>query len=217
MGLFGKSKKKDPKKLVREWMATIRKEGRTLDRDIQGIEKEEDKVKISLRSAVKRQENNICTVFAKQLVESEKMKMKINKAKVHLKSVEYNLNNQIAAVRASGALEKSNEVMKSMSKLVKISSLSKTMKDMSKEMMKMGLIEESVEAEFDNLDVDDEFDEQAQRQVDKILWDITGGQMGRGPPAIADAFPVPIMTKAGKRSTVDKERPSSRLIAEALG
>jgi len=63
--------------------------------DSAGLEKEEEKLKQSVKAALKRNDKNLCVVLSKQLLMSQKTKLKISRAKMHLKLVESNLNNQL--------------------------------------------------------------------------------------------------------------------------
>ncbi|CAG2111508.1 unnamed protein product, partial [Medioppia subpectinata] len=51
MGLFGKDQSKSPKEQVREWTSRLRKQQFLLDRQIRGIQREEEKVKLELKKA----------------------------------------------------------------------------------------------------------------------------------------------------------------------
>ncbi|CAG2182453.1 unnamed protein product, partial [Oppiella nova] len=87
-------------------------------------------------------------------------------------------------------MEKSASVMKSMQSLVKVQEISHVMQDMSREMMKAGIIEEMIEETLDDqLDTDDQLEEEAQQEVDKVLWELTAGQLGAAPAALTDTLP----------------------------
>lgn len=189
MGLFGKTPQRDPKELVREWSAKMRKEGRTLDRQIRSIQREEEKIKQSLKIAAKKNEVDVCKVLAKEIVQARKAVNRIYTAKANIKSCEMNMKNQAAMLRVSGAMEKSSEVMKAMQALIKIPEIQQTMQEMSKEMMKAGLIEEMMEDTFESLEDQEELDEAAQEEIDKVLQDITAGVLGKAPDKVPDALP----------------------------
>ena len=142
MGLFGKSKAPDPKLQVQEWSKKIRKEGYQLDRQINGIKREELKVTKSIKEAAKRGDKDVCRVLAKEVVQSRKAVNRLYTAKANLSSVDMQMKAQASQLRVAGALQQSGEVMKCMQQLVKIPELQKTMMEMSKEMMKAGILEE---------------------------------------------------------------------------
>lgn len=162
-----------------------------MDRQILGIQREEEKIKRSLKDAAKKGDKDVCRILAKEVVRSRKAIGKIHSAKAQIKSVEYSMNQQLATLRLSGSLQKSAEVMKSMQDLVKVSDVAASMRELSKEMMKAGLIEEMVDDAFETMDDQEELEEEAQEEVDKILWELTAGKLGEAPDAVRDSLPVP--------------------------
>ncbi|CAG0881133.1 unnamed protein product [Cyprideis torosa] len=198
MGLFGKSK--PPKEQVNEWCHKIRKEGYTLDRQIRGIQREEEKVKRSLREAAKKGDKDVCLILAKELLRSRKAINRIHVAKANLNSIQMQMKNQLATLRVAGAMQRSTEVMQGMQQLIRMPEISATMQEMSREMMKAGIIEEMMEETMeDALGDTDEMEEEAQEEVDKILWEVTAGALGRAPAAVSDSLPVPSAAAAEKR------------------
>ncbi|XP_055927840.1 charged multivesicular body protein 3-like [Argiope bruennichi] len=188
MGLFGKNEK-PPKEQVREWTSKLRKEQFQLDRQIRAIKREEDKVKKSLKDAAKRGDTDVCKVLAKEIIRARKAINRIHTSKAQINSVQMSMNHQLATLRVAGSLEKSTEVMKHMEKLVKIPEISRTMQEMSKEMMKAGIIEEMIEDTLEGLDDQDELEEEAQEEIDKVLWELTAGQLGTAPAAVSESLP----------------------------
>lgn len=188
MGLFGKNDK-PPKDQVREWTSKLRKEQFQLDRQIRAIKREEDKVKKSLKDAAKRGDTDVCKILAKEIIRARHAINRIHTSKAQINSVHMSMNHQLATLRVAGSMEKSTEVMKAMEKLVKIPEISRTMQEMSKEMMKAGIIEEMIEDTLEGLDDQDELEEEAQQEVDKVLWELTAGQLGTAPAAVSESLP----------------------------
>jgi len=58
------------------------------------IQREEEKVKRSLKDAAKKGDRDVCRILAKEVVRAKKSVNKINAAKAQLKSVEYNMSQQ---------------------------------------------------------------------------------------------------------------------------
>lgn len=189
MGLFGKSQGRDPKDLVQEWTGKMRKESRQVDRQIRGIQREEEKVKQSLKAAAKKGDKEVCTILAKEIVRARKATNKLYVSKAQINSVILSMRNQLATVRMAGTLQKSTEVMQSMQKLIKVPEIAHTMQEMSKEMMRAGIIEEMMEDAMSGMEDQDELEEEAQEEVDKVLWEITAGQLGKAPAAVSDTLP----------------------------
>ena len=190
MGLFGKSKPADPKEQVNEWCKKIRKEGYNLDRQINAIKREEAKVTRSLKEAAKKGDKESCQILAKELINSRKAVTKLYTAKANLNSVQMQMKSQLATVKVAGTLQTSAEVMKSMSQLVKLPEIQKSMMELSREMMKAGVIEEMMDDVMEPLGEEEEMEEAAQEEIDKIILEITTGKLKDAPRAVADTLPA---------------------------
>uniref|UniRef100_A0A0A9WH18 Charged multivesicular body protein 3 n=2 Tax=Lygus hesperus TaxID=30085 RepID=A0A0A9WH18_LYGHE len=187
MGLFGKSPERDPKEQVQEWTHKIRKEGYQLDRQIRGIQREEEKVKKSLKEAAKKGDKDVCIILAKEVLRARKAISKIHTTKTHLNSIQMQMKNQLSTLRVCGSLQKSTEVMQSMQRLIKTPEVAATMRELSKQMMRAGIIEEMLEETMDTLEDPEEMEEEAQQEIDKVLWEITAGALGTAPAAVTEA------------------------------
>lgn len=207
MGLFGQAPSKDPKEQVRKWSSSVRKEQRVLERQIRGIQQQEAKVTKSIKDAAKKGDKDVCKILAKEIVQSRKAVNKIYSAKAHLNSIDMQMKNQLAVVRISGALEKSTQVMQSMQQVIKLPEIRATMMEMSKEMMKAGIIEEMIDDTMESVLDTDELEEEAEGEVEKILFQVTQGAMGKAPAAGEDTLPEhePIGATAGTTADSDEE------------
>merc|ERR1712071_213306 len=213
MGLFGKTAPPDPKEKVREWCSKLRKETSQLDRQIRGIQREEEKVKKTLKEAAKRGDKDVCMILAKEVVNARKAISKIHSSKAHINSISMQMKNQQATLRIAGALQSSTQVMKSMQQLIRVPEIAATMRDLSKEMMKAGIIEEMLEDTMEGLEDSEELEEAAQEEVDKVLWEITAGQLGTAPDAVTDTLPGREPELAAADGEDDMEEMKSRLQA----
>ncbi|KAF7666451.1 hypothetical protein LDENG_00108780 [Lucifuga dentata] len=217
MGLFGRTNEKPPKDLINEWSQKIRKEMRMIDRQIRDIEREQEKVKRSIKDAAKKGQKDVCVVLAKELVQSKRAVTKLYASKAHMNSVLLSMKNQLSVLRVAGALQKSTEVMKAMQSLVKIPEIQATMRELSKEMTKAGIIEEMLEDTFESMEDGEEMEEAAEEEVDKILFEITAGALGKAPSKVTDALPemepAGATAASGDESEEDIEEMQSRLAA----
>lgn len=102
-----------------------------------------------------------------------------------------------ATLKVSGSLQKSTEVMQAMQRLVRLPEIAETMREMSKEMTKAGILEEMIEETFESLEDSEGIEEEAQGEVDKVLWELTDGKLGEA-PAVPAANPAsePAASKA---------------------
>lgn len=152
-----------------------------MDRQIRSIQREEDKVKVTLKQAAKKGDRDTCTILAKEIVRSRKATTRIYTTKAHLNSVQMQMKNQLATLRVAGSLQKSTEVMQAMQRMVNIPEIAAVMRDMSKEMMRAGIIEEMLEETMESVEDVEELEEEAQTEVDKVLWELTEGKLGEAP------------------------------------
>lgn len=208
MGLFGKSPEKNPKEMVQEWTSKLRKEGYQIDRQVRAIQREEDKVKRSMKEAAKKGDRDVCKLLAKEVIRARKACGKLHTSKAHLNSVSLQLKNQLATIRVAGSVSKSTEVMQAMQSLVKVPEVAATMRELSKEMMKAGIIEEMMDETMESIDDSEDMEEEADEEVDKILWEITAGQMGRAPAVVTDTI--------GASTSKEEEQPDKDIDEKEL-
>ncbi|XP_057559536.1 charged multivesicular body protein 3-like isoform X2 [Hippopotamus amphibius kiboko] len=216
MGLFGKTREKPSKELVNEWSLKIRKEMRVVDRQIRDIQREEEKVKPSVKDAAKKGQKDVCVVLAKETSRSRKAVSKLYASKAHMNSVLMEMKNQLVVLQVAGSLRKSTGVRKAMQSLVKIPEIQATMRELSKEMMKAGIIEELLEDTFENRDDQEETEEAAEMELDKILFEITAGALGKVPSKVTNALPEPELPGAVAASEGEEEEEALEAMQSCL-
>lgn len=116
----------------------------------------------------------------------------------------------------AGSLAKSTEVMQAMQRLVRVPEVAQTMRDMSKEMMKAGIIEEMLDETMESLEDTEEMEDEAQEEIDKVLWELTAGKLGEAPAPPTEAgltIPTPAKTVAVEDDEEELEEMQSRLSA----
>ncbi|KAF7490269.1 Charged multivesicular body protein 3 [Sarcoptes scabiei] len=206
MGWFGKDPKQTSKEQVREWNSKLRKQQMLLDRQIRAIQREEDKVKSELKKAAKRNDKDVCLVFAKEIVSSRKAVARLQTSKAHLNSIMMNMTQQLATLRVANSLERSTDVMRAMQNVIHVTEISGVMQDLAREMMKAGIIDEMLEETMENAVGDsDELEEEAAEEVDKVLFEITNGALGKAPAVVSDSLPAESVKAEPKKSEEDEE------------
>ncbi|CAK9794854.1 Charged multivesicular body protein 3 [Anthophora plagiata] len=186
MGLFGKSQEKNPKEMVQEWTHKLRKESYQLDRQVRAIQREEEKIKRSLKDAAKKGDKDVCKILAKEIIRARKACNKICVTKTHMNSVSLQMKNQLATIRVAGSVSKSTEVMQAMQSLIRVPEVAATMRELSKEMMKAGIIEEMLDETMESIEDSEEVEDEADEEIDKILWEVTAGQLGIAPAVVTE-------------------------------
>ena len=221
MGLFGKTKPPDPKEQVKEWTRKLRKERNGLDRQIRQIQRGEAQAVNSIKQAAKKNDPASAKILAREVVNARKAVSRIHTTKANISSVEMQMQAQASQLRVAGCLQRSTDVMKSMQRLVRIPEIQQTMQDMSKEMMKAGIIEEMMEDTMEALDDPEELEEDVQKEVDRVLQEITLGvkndlsKAPRAPEASVELPELPDKEEEEEEKEVeeDMEEMQSRLAA----
>ncbi|KAG0306488.1 Vacuolar protein-sorting-associated protein 24 [Dissophora globulifera] len=174
--------KRTPEEMVRKWRRDINGQQRALDRQKRDIEAEEAKTKQMVKQMAKKGDVKMCKILAKELVRSRRQKDRIVTSKAQLNSISMQLQHQLATLKIAGTLQKSTEVMGMVNSLVKLPQISMQMQEMSREMMKAGIIDEMLQDTMEAMD-DDEIEEEAEEEVNKVLFQITNGLLGEAPLA----------------------------------
>jgi charged multivesicular body protein 3 len=117
-------------------------------------------------------------------------------------------------VKVTGSLQKSTEIMKLSNALIRLPQISQTMREMSMEMTKVrvfsteiqlliapqaGIMEEMLEDTLD-MDEDEELAEEADAEVDKVLFELTNGKLGEAGSVGAD---LPVSAFSSSRVYTD--------------
>ncbi|KAH7980764.1 hypothetical protein HPB49_019062 [Dermacentor silvarum] len=208
MGLFGKTPERSPKEQVREWTSKLRKEGYQLDRQIRAIQRQEEGVKKSLKEAAKKNDKEVCLILAKEVLRARKAINRIHASKAQLNSVVMSMNHQLATLRLAGSMQRSTEVMKSMQHVYNCPYINL--------FTQAGIIEEMLDDTMEGLDDQDDLEEEAQEEVDKVLWELTAGQLGKAPTAVTESLPSEDIQEAGPSSAVVEDEDDVTKMQERL-
>uniref|UniRef100_A0A7E4VWD6 Charged multivesicular body protein 3 n=1 Tax=Panagrellus redivivus TaxID=6233 RepID=A0A7E4VWD6_PANRE len=185
MGLFGKTK--DPKEQIREMKRKMRGETNKINRQIMAVQRKEEQIKKEIKVEAKKGNKEACLILAKSLVQSRKAVEKMHVTTAQINSAMMGMDNQVAMMRMAGAIQSSNEVLQAMQKLVKVPEVMATMRELSKEMTKAGIIEEMIEDTMESLEPEG-LEDEANEEVEKVLWEVTAGELGKAPAASAHSI-----------------------------
>ncbi|KIM25595.1 hypothetical protein M408DRAFT_331133 [Serendipita vermifera MAFF 305830] len=167
-----------PEERVRGWQQRLRTESRHLDREIRQLDAAQTKAKQQLKQLAKKGDAKNAKILAKEVVRSNKQKDRLHVSKARLGSIGVQLNHQLAMVKVTGSLQRSTEIMKLSNQLVKLPQINAAMREMSMEMTKAGIMEEMLQDTLEGLDDDPELEEEAEEEVDRVLFEITDGKLG---------------------------------------
>ncbi|KZV75195.1 vacuolar sorting protein Vps24 [Peniophora sp. CONT] len=189
-----------PEEKVRAWQDKLRTQGRMLDREMRQLDTETMKMRTTLKQAAKRGDTKSARICAGSIVRSNKQKDRLSVSKARLNSIGLQLQQQLAMAKVTGSLQKSTEIMKLSNSLLKLPQLSATMRDMSMEMTKAGIMEEMLDDIVD-VEEDEELEDEANEEVDKVLFDLTDGKLGQA----GSVGELPSLEQPVQDADVDKE------------
>ncbi|KAG1866561.1 vacuolar sorting protein Vps24 [Suillus subalutaceus] len=178
-----------PEERVRVWQGKLRSESRQLDREMRQLEAATAKARTTVKQLATKGDVKSARILAKEVVRSNKQKDRLSVSKARLGSIGTQLQQQLAMVKVTGSLQKSTEIMKLSNSLVKLPQISQAMREMSMEMTKAGIMEEML-GDTLQMDEDEELEEEADAEVEKVLFDLTNGKLGLAGSAGTD-LPAP--------------------------
>ncbi|KAK4474155.1 hypothetical protein MN116_003456 [Schistosoma mekongi] len=188
MNLFGRTK--DPRTKLNEMTSLLRKEKRPLMRDIRTHLQQQDQLKLAIKKCAKESDIYSAKVYAKEYAESKKAVGRLYLAITQIDSVAAELRRMSAMKKITSVIEKSTTVMTLMSSLVKMPELQSTMQGLSKQMIQAGIMEDMLSDTLDSKIGLSEYGDDIESEVDKILWDLTAGQLGKADVPANDPLSV---------------------------
>ncbi|KAH7879893.1 vacuolar sorting protein Vps24 [Lentinula edodes] len=178
-----------PEEKVRAWQAKLGQESRKLDRDMRQLEVETGKARNTVKQLAKKGDVKSARILAREVVRSQRQKDRLSVSKARLGSIGIQLKQQLAMAKVTGSLQKSTEIMRLSNSLVKLPQVSQSMREMSMEMTKAGILEEMMEDTL-AMDDDEDLEEEADEEVDKVLFQLTDGKLGQAGSVSTELPPV---------------------------
>jgi len=183
------------KEKSRAWMSNLKKEQRNLDRDMQKMEKEESKLKVEIKKAAAKNQKAACLTLAKAIVKSQKTRSQLLDTKTNINSVILHIKTTVASVTVAQAYQKSSTILAGMQRLISIPRITQVASAMNREMVKAGVIEEVISDSLEMAESED-IEEEADQQVDSVLYELTAGQLGS----------IPALNKKVQQKQVDVDQ-----------
>lgn len=131
-----------------------------------------------IKRAAKQNDVASARILAKEYVRSNKAVERMITSKAQMNSVIMTMEGNLATAKVAGCFARSTEVMAGMNRLMRVGEVQAVMQAMSAEMIKAGLIDETVSDAMEVLD-DDDLDEAADEEVTRVLEEITTGVVGQ--------------------------------------
>ncbi|KAI0921089.1 hypothetical protein AcW1_004819 [Taiwanofungus camphoratus] len=163
---------------MRQWQGKLRQEQRVLDREMRQLDTATNKARQTVKQLASKGDVKSARILAREVVRSNRQKDRLSVSKARLGSIGNQLTQQMAMIKVTGSLQKSTEIMKLSSALIKLPQISQAMREMSMEMTKAGIMEEMLDDTLE-MDDDEELEDEADAEVDKVLFDLTNGKLGQ--------------------------------------
>ncbi|KAI5449554.1 Vacuolar protein-sorting-associated protein 24 [Naganishia albida] len=199
-----------PEERLAEWQRRLRTEQRGLEKEIRQLDLATSKARAQLKQLAQRGDIKSARLLAREVVRTGRQRQRLAVGKARLGSVQMQMQHQAALVKVTGTFQKSTEIMKASNELVKLPQLSATMREMSAEMMKSGIISEMIDDTLE-MDEDSELEDEADEEVDKVLYELTDGKLGQAGAVADSALPA---TKEQEEEDVNTEAEMQRMQRE---
>jgi len=210
LNLFGNAAPlKTPEEQAKEWKKALKKQERSVERDINKIQAAEKTAMKECKKLATKGQDKAAKLLAREVVNTRKAITRLHASKTQINSVCMNLQMSIGMLKMQGVLSKSAEIMGSMNKLMNVPELTSTMKDMAKEMMRAGLIDEMME-ETMAMAEPDELEMEADAEVNKIFAELTSQILTPGTTALTGK-PVVAAPTAAQQAEASQEKESAEV------
>ena len=165
----------DPKEQHLKIKASLRKNGRQIDRNINELQALQKKTKQLIKKSAKENDTKAVRIYAKELYEINKQYTRIYTSKAQLDSITMKVEEAYKMKNLTNSMSVSTGIMKEMNALVKLPQLQSPVVELEKELMKAGIITEMLDDTFETLDMneEDEMNEEVEEQVNKIIEEYT--------------------------------------------
>ncbi|GMI60537.1 hypothetical protein ScalyP_jg8556 [Parmales sp. scaly parma] len=208
----------DPAVQAKEWQRKIKREVRTTDREIQQMQREEDKFIKEVKKTAKLGTRGGTAVhtLAKNVVMARKAKERLYMQRAQLNSVGMTLAHNIASIKLSKCMSKSADVMKAMNDVINLPKLNVEMREMAREMEKAGLIEELIGDAIDDAVGGEELEEAASHEVNKVLEELAIGTFSAESEVATKSLPAAAPAEEVQDQVADEEEDEMRARLQAL-
>ncbi|XP_076358722.1 charged multivesicular body protein 2b isoform X2 [Tachypleus tridentatus] len=176
MSLF--TKKTTPSEQMRQQDRDLRRIQRGIEKDRRDLERQEKQLEMEIKKAAKQGNKQVCTVLAKQLVQLRKQKTRTYTAGSKVQSIGAQSKGMHSNLKLASAMGQTTKAMGVVNKQMKPEAMMKTIQDFEKQNMKMEMTEEMMEdtlnAVFDESGDEEEQDAIVTQVLDEIGIEITG-------------------------------------------
>lgn len=202
---------------VKAVQSQLRSEQRQLDREIRNIDAGVTKATNEIKRLAKKGDVKSAKILAREIVRSNHQRNRLTISKARLNSIGLQLNHQLAMFKVTGSMSKSTEIMKLSNQLVSLPQMTAAMRSMNAEMVKAGIMEEMLEDTMEMGEDEEELEEEAQGQVDKVLFELTDGKLGQASTDPLPELQQPVVEEPQVNSRQQEQEEMERMQAALDG
>eukprot|EP00467_Chlorarachnion_reptans_P014246 CAMPEP_0114515642 /NCGR_PEP_ID=MMETSP0109-20121206/16859_1 /TAXON_ID=29199 /ORGANISM="Chlorarachnion reptans, Strain CCCM449" /LENGTH=206 /DNA_ID=CAMNT_0001695889 /DNA_START=263 /DNA_END=883 /DNA_ORIENTATION=- len=165
--VFGE--KKSAKEIVREQKRLVNRSIRQLDREINGLKREEKKLITNIKKDAKANQMSSVKIMAKDLVRIRKQQTKFLNLTAQLRAISLQMTTVQSINTMSESIKKVSKAMTKLNAQIKLPELQKAINNFVKENEKMELKQEVMEDAMEDVFEDEENEEQEEQIVNQVL------------------------------------------------
>ncbi|XP_022646337.1 charged multivesicular body protein 2b-like isoform X1 [Varroa destructor] len=206
--LFGN--KASAKEQLRKTDKDLRKSERDLAREDRVLERQEKQIELEIKKAARLGYNNMCKMYAKQLIQVRKQRERTKQATIQVAEVRNQSKTMGANMTLANTVAGATKAMSGMNDMMNPQQLAKTLGEFRMQSEKMGITEEIINDNLDDILNESGDEEESQNILDKVLDEIgieIKGKLGEAPGVLSN---VPGSSKV---SDDDLEKQLERLKA----
>mmetsp|Transcript_16302 Transcript_16302/g.19536 ORF Transcript_16302/g.19536 Transcript_16302/m.19536 type:complete len:209 (+) Transcript_16302:61-687(+) len=165
--VFGE--KKSAKEIVREQKRLVNRSIRQLDREINGLKKEEKKLIQSIKKDAKANQMSAVKIMAKDLVRIRKQQTKFLNLTAQLRAISLTMTTVQSINTMSESIKKVSKAMTKLNAQIKLPELQKAIQNFIKENEKMEMKQEVMQDAMEDVFDDVEDEEESEQIVNQVL------------------------------------------------
>jgi len=182
------SKKVPPQEQAREWKKGIRAQRRGLDRQMAKIEREENTIKVRVKTLIRQGQGDAVLPLIRGLAESKKARGQLLKTGMQLDSLVRQIDLQIAQLKITGAFQASAEVTHMLNQMVRLPEMQATMQQFAQEMQVAGMACEMMDDAMG--EIADEVDPEDQDLAVRLIYNEMAADIARSSGKEIPLMPV---------------------------
>ncbi|CAR22611.1 ESCRT-III subunit protein VPS24 [Lachancea thermotolerans CBS 6340] len=179
----------DPKEQHRKIRTLVRRNGRSLDKSLRELNALQSKTQALIKRSAKQNDTRSVRIYARELYQINKQYKRMYTSKAQLQSVGMKIDEAFRMQSLQENMALSAGLMREINSLVRLPYLQSSMMELEKELVKSGLISEMIDDTMEMATEDEDMEEEAEREVKKIVDQYTSSKLDELDDIPADELP----------------------------